>query len=503
MVFKASHRLSHILYESLYEKCLLDLGNAMQKKNTDLTQTASAQTVFQQDAIAAVATAAGEAALSIIRLSGDGVFGIADKIFRKSGDVKFSFAAAPSHTAHYGFIVDKNGETLDEVMAILYKSPRTFTMEDCVEFNCHGGIIVTQTVLESILDAGCRLAEAGEFTRRAFLNGRIDLVQAEAIGEMIHAKTEAAYRAALSELKGDLSKRLTQLREDLLNACSMLELELDFGEEDVQFQSRDELISKTAALKAELESLAATFKHGKLIREGVATAIAGKPNAGKSTLLNALLGKERAIVSDIAGTTRDYIEEQFSIDGILFRLIDTAGLRLTDNLIESEGIKRSREKISEADLILYLYDASAPLSVDEQAEIDVIRKQNSGAAFLLVGNKTDRLPTPAASGETAIMISALQRDGVEALKRTMRARAVGSEKLTAGSVMLTNLRHYEAVRNALESLTMAEDAIQAALSTELISADLRAALNFIGEITGKVSTDDILNNIFQKFCIGK
>jgi tRNA modification GTPase len=468
-------------------------------------------TIIHFHPIAAIATAAGEAAISILRISGEGVFEIGDKVFRKSGDKSFSFSAAQSHTAHYGYMVDLKGNLIDEVMAIVYKSPRSFTMEDSLEFNCHGGMIVTQTVLETLLDAGCQLAEAGEFTRRAFLNGRIDLVQAEAIAEMIHAKTEAAYRSALSQLKGELSTRLNALREDVLHACSMLELELDFGEEDVEFQSREELRLLTAVLRTQLEELCNSFKVGKLVREGVATVIVGKPNAGKSTLLNALLGKERAIVSELAGTTRDYIEEGVVIEGILFRLIDTAGLRLSDNDIEAEGIRRSHEKIDEADLILYLYDASQSLSTAEKEEIRIIREKNPQVKFLLVGNKTDQnkpfevgmKPMEESYLNAEIVISALTRDGLQHLKSTLSLLAAGAEKLTDGSVMITNLRHYEALRNALQNLQAAEEAITHNHPTELIAADLRACLQYIGEITGKISPDDILNNIFAKFCIGK
>ncbi len=461
--------------------------------------------ILQQEPIAAIATAVGESAISIVRMSGKGVLEIADKVFRKASDKSFSFQTADSHTAHYGRIIDANGEMVDEVIAIVYKSPRSFTMEDSVEFNCHGGVIVTQTVLETLLEAGCRLAEAGEFTRRAFLNGRIDLVQAEAIGEMIHAKTNAAYRSALSHLKGDLSKKLSTLREDLLNACSMLELELDFGEEDVEFQSRDELKAKMSELKKTLTELADSFKFGKLVQEGVRTAIVGRPNAGKSTLLNALLGKERAIVSDIAGTTRDYIEESLVIDGVLFKLIDTAGLRTTGDQIEGEGIKRSYEKIQEADLILYLIDASKPVDPNEIKEIQALKEKYLEAKFLLVLNKCDRKPEAEITIRNAevVKISALTREGISELKTAMKSLAVGAEKLSEGSIMLTNLRHYEAIRNALQSLAEAEAQVAHHAPTELVASDLRDALHHIGTITGKVSTDDILNNIFAKFCIGK
>ncbi|MGQ9806199.1 MAG: tRNA uridine-5-carboxymethylaminomethyl(34) synthesis GTPase MnmE [Chlorobiales bacterium] len=461
--------------------------------------------VLEQEPIAAIATAVGESAISIVRISGKGVLEIADKVFRKAGDKTFSFRLAASHTAHYGRLINAKGEMIDEVMAIVYKSPRSFTMEDCVEFNCHGGVIVTQTVLETLLDAGCRLAEAGEFTRRAFLNGRIDLVQAEAIGEMIHAKTNAAYRSALSHLKGDLSKKLSALREDLLNACSMLELELDFGEEDVEFQSRDDLKAKMRDLNKTLTELADTFKFGKLVQEGVRTAIVGKPNAGKSTLLNALLGKERAIVSDVAGTTRDYIEESFVIDGVLFKLIDTAGLRTTFDHIEGEGIRRSYEKIEEADLILYLVDSSQPVDDNELKEIEALKAKNQNAKFLLVLNKSDKHSETKVVLENPnkVRISALTREGIGELKTKMKSLALGAEKLSDASTMLTNLRHYEAIRNALQSLAQAQMQVQVGAPTELIASDLRDSLYHIGTITGKVSTDDILNNIFAKFCIGK
>lgn len=461
--------------------------------------------VLEQEPIAAIATAVGESAISIVRISGKGALEIADKVFRKAGNKAFSFRTADSHTAHYGRMINANGEMIDELMAIVYKSPRSFTMEDCVEFNCHGGVIVTETVLETLLDAGCRLAEAGEFTRRAFLNGRIDLVQAEAIGEMIHAKTNAAYRSALAHLKGDLSKKLSALREDLLNACSMLELELDFGEEDVAFQSRDDLKAKMNDLNNTLTELADSFKFGKLVQEGVRTAIVGKPNAGKSTLLNALLGKERAIVSDVAGTTRDYIEESLVIDGVLFKLIDTAGLRATFDRIEDEGIRRSYEKIEEADLILYLVDSSQPVDDNELKEIEALKAKNQNAKFLLVLNKSDKHSEMKVVLENLnkVRISALTREGIGELKTEMKSLALGAEKLSDASTMLTNLRHYEAIRNALQSLAQAQRQVGVGAPTELIASDLRDSLHHIGTITGKVSTDDILNNIFSKFCIGK
>jgi len=466
----------------------------------------------QLEAIAAVATPVGEGALSIVRMTGEGVLAIADQVFRKIDNETFSFASCRSHTAHYGhFKSPISGELIDEVMAIAYLAPRSFTTEDMVEFNCHGGVIVTETVLQSLLDAGCRLAEPGEFTRRAFLNGRIDLVQAEAIGEMIHAKTQTAYRSAISQLKGDLSLKLGSLRTELLNACSMLELELDFSEEDVEFQSRQTLSEHLSAMANELDALANSFRLGKFVKEGVATAIVGRPNAGKSTLLNALLGKERAIVSHVPGTTRDYIEENFVIDGVLFRLIDTAGLRLSDDALESEGIKRSYEKITEADLVIYVHDATENITEIERAEILALRKKSDHAKFFIVANKIDRLAsernfTTAAKGQEnieVVSISALRREGLAELQKKMKTLATGLEKLNEGSLVVTNLRHFQAIKNALERLRVAQELLKQDAETELIASDLREVLHQIGSIIGKVTTDDILNNIFNKFCIGK
>ncbi|ACF13274.1 tRNA modification GTPase TrmE [Chloroherpeton thalassium ATCC 35110] len=465
----------------------------------------------QLEAIAAVATPVGEGALSIVRMTGEGVLAVADKVFRKIDGDNFSFASCRSHTAHYGRFNNLAGELIDEVMAIVYRAPRSFTTEDMVEFNCHGGVIVTETVLQTLLEAGCRLAEPGEFTRRAFLNGRIDLVQAEAVGEMIHAKTQTAYRSAISQLKGDLSLKLGSLRTELLNACSMLELELDFSEEDVEFQSREALSARLSAMATELEALANTFRFGKFVKEGVATAIVGRPNAGKSTLLNALLGKERAIVSHVPGTTRDYIEESFVLDGVPFRLIDTAGLRLSDDALESEGIRRSYEKITEADLVIFVHDATEKITEAERTEILALRKKSAHAKFFIVANKIDCV-TGAPNFANApdeqehievVPISALRREGLSELRQKMKTLATGLEKLNEGSLVITNQRHFEAIKNALERLQVARELLIEGAETELIASDLREVLHQIGSIIGKVTTDDILNNIFDRFCIGK
>jgi len=464
----------------------------------------------QLDPIAAIATPVGEGAISIVRISGQGVPDIGDRVFQKLSSASFSFKTAITHTAHVGHLVDKNHTMVDQVVAVLYRAPKSYTSEDCIEFNCHGGVIVTETVLQTLLEAGCRLAEPGEFTRRAFLNGRIDLVQAEAIGEMIHAKSEAAYRSAMAQLKGALSEKLSHLRESLLEACALLELELDFSDEDLEFQNRDEFQHSLSEMLTELVALSDSFKFGKLVREGISTAIVGRPNAGKSTLLNALLGKERAIVSHVPGTTRDYIEESFVLEGLLFRLIDTAGLRISTDDIETEGIKRSYEKIEEADLILYVHDAQNPLTNEERTEISAIRQRATQAKFLLLLNKSDKMEALAQQelfqveqGIQSILVSAKSFSGFETLKQEMKSLGSGMEKLREGSAVITNQRHAEAIRLAIERLKVAQQLAGEGAETELITSDLREALHHIGGIIGQVTTDDILNHIFEKFCIGK
>jgi tRNA modification GTPase len=459
--------------------------------------------------IAAIATPVGVGALAIVRISGAGVLAIADSVFCKAhGSDKLADAAG--YTAHFGRLFD-GSEMVDEVIALVFRSPRSFTAEEMVEFTCHGGPVVVGRVLRLMLDHGCRLAEPGEFTRRAFLNGRIDLLQAEAIGEMIHARTESAYRTAVSQMKGDLSKKLGDLREQLIRSCALIELELDFGEEEVEFQSRAELTAQIEALQREVSQLIDSYQHGRLVSEGVSTVIAGKPNAGKSTLLNTLLGQERAIVSHMPGTTRDYIEECFIHDKTMFRLTDTAGLREAGEEIEHEGIRRSRMKMAEADLILYLLDLGAERLDDEIAEIRELKAAHPAAKFLTVANKLDRAANSGdliraiadGTGTEVIGISALKGDGIAALKQHMGELTKGLDKLHEASVLVTSLRHYEALRNASDALQNALELIAHESDTELIAFELRSALDYVGEITGKVVNEEVLNTIFDKFCIGK
>lgn len=472
--------------------------------------TTSATLPLPGDPIAAIATPVGVGALAIVRISGNGVLVIADRVFRKASDAVRPLSASAGFTAHFGRLYD--GDTLvDEVIALVFRGPHSFTAEDMVEFTCHGGPVVTHHVLQLLIDSGCRLAEPGEFTRRAFLNGKIDLLQAEAIGEMIHARSESAYRTAVIQMKGNLSKKLDALREQLLHSCAMLELELDFSEEEVEFQGREELSGQVSTLQHEVNRLIDSYRHGRLFSEGVATVIAGRPNAGKSTLLNTLLGQERAIVSHMPGTTRDYIEECFIHNKTMFRLTDTAGLREASEEVEHEGIRRSRMKMAEADLLLYLLDIGTGTLQEELAEIRKLREEHRASSFIVVANKTDLEPASGdlmqqvreSTGCDVLGISALQGTGIDALKERMGALVAGLDKIHEASVLVTSLRHYEALRNASDALQNARELIAHDAETELIAFELRSALNYVGEITGKVVNEEILNTIFDRFCIGK
>ena len=470
----------------------------------------SAISIEQDAPVAAIATPVGVGALAVLRISGRGVFDIAQRVFHKKGNPAFLFAESKGFRAHFGTVHDSEG-LIDEVVALVFRSPNSFTMEDMVEFSCHGGPVVVQHILKALLDEGCRLAEPGEFTRRAFLNGRIDLLQAEAIGEMIHARTESAFRTAVIQMQGTLSLRLDAMREQLLRSCALLELELDFSEEDVEFQSRTQLQEELAELQEELLPLIDSYQHGRLLKEGVATVIAGLPNAGKSTLLNVLLGEERSIVSHMPGTTRDYIEECFLYEKTMFRLTDTAGLREGGEEIEHEGIRRSFRKISEADLIVYLLDISLEGYLDELPLIRDLLERNKSARMIVAANKIDLTTESeerlqqlrAATGREVCALSAAKGEGLESLKLLMSSMVEGLDKRHEASVLVTSLRHYEALRNASDALENAQELITRQAETELIAFELRSALDYVGEITGKVVNEEILNVIFEQFCIGK
>ncbi len=462
---------------------------------------------YLEDTIAAISTAIGEAGISVIRISGKDAIEVADRVFRGKRKLK----EVKSHTAHYGSIVDSVGKVVDYVVATVFRAPHSYTGEDTVEISCHGGIFVTRKVLEAILEAGARLAQPGEFTKRAFLNGKIDLSQAEAIADLIRSVTDLAYQSSLSQLEGSLSRKIKKMRDDLINLCSLVELELDFADEDLEFVDKPELANRIKSAIEEIDELIETFKYGKIYREGIKVVIAGKPNAGKSSLLNALLNENRAIVSDIPGTTRDIIEESLNIDGVLFRVIDTAGLRETYDIIEQEGVRRAEEQLKRADMILLVID-----SIDEITESDIRLyhrvlnlAMNESKKCIIVFNKVDLLNGKEVQAERiannfpVVRISALTGVGLDKLKKIMVEQSFGGVNKTEASVVVTNVRHRDALVKARQSLLYALKSLEEGMPGDLVAVDLRAGLNHLGEIIGEVTTDDILNNIFSKFCIGK
>ncbi len=462
---------------------------------------------YLEDTIAAISTAIGEAGISVIRISGKDAIKIADKVFkgkRKLEEVK-------THTAHYGKIVDASGRVVDYVVATVFRAPHSYTGEDTVEISCHGGIFVTRKVLETILEAGARLAQPGEFTKRAFLNGKIDLSQAEAVADLIRSATDLAYQSSLSQLEGSISNKIKKMRDDLINLCSLVELELDFADEDLEFVDKPELAKKIKDAISEIDELIETFKFGKIYREGIKVVIAGKPNAGKSSLLNALLNENRAIVSDIPGTTRDIIEESLNIEGVLFRVIDTAGLRETYDIIEQEGVKRAEEQLKKSDMILLVIDSTD--DIDEE-DIRIYHRVlnlavNELKKCIVVFNKVDLLNGKQIKNEKilgdfpVVYISALTGQGLDKLKKLMVEQSFLGTNRTDASVVITNVRHRDALLKAKQSLQYALRSLEEGMSGDLVAVDLRAGLNHLGEIIGEVTTDDILNNIFSKFCIGK
>lgn len=455
------------------------------------------------DTIAAISTPLGEGGISVIRISGPEALSVADRVFVG----KNRLSESPSHTAHFGRVVDEGGNFIDEVVAVAFRKPSSYTTEDVVEISCHGGYLVTQKVLHLILSAGARAAEPGEFTKRAFLNGRLDLSQAEAVGDLIHSQSEAAYRSSLRQLSGELSREIKGVRDELLNLASLLELELDFSEEDVEFANRKKLADRLTGALIVVNRLLDSYAVGRVYKEGVRVTIAGKPNAGKSSLLNSLLGEKRAIVSEIPGTTRDTISENVSIDGVLFKLTDTAGLRETADSIEREGVERAQREAEQADIVLLVtdygesdYNGIDPLYVRLQ---EICSK--SGIKLLKVWNKLDLYQSSASRspGDGPVFyVSALTGEGIDFLRNGLSKLTRGGE-INESSVVVTNSRHRDALARAKRSLSLALDTLASGKSGEFVALDLRAGLNALGEITGEITTEDVLNNIFSKFCIGK
>jgi tRNA modification GTPase len=453
------------------------------------------------DTIAAIATPLGEGGLAVVRISGKNALAVADQSFLPLGKDSRKPSAAGSHTIQYGKIVNA-GRVIDEVLLATLRAPRTFTREDTVEISCHGGLLPAKLVLDTLLKNGARLAEPGEFTRRAFLNGRIDLAQAEAVADLIHSRTELALSAANEQLAGKLSQRINRLRDDLMLALAHVEAHIDFPDEDIAPDTREKLWQRLENGLAFMDELLRTADEGQILRRGIRAAILGRPNAGKSSLLNQLLGRDRAIVSPIAGTTRDTIEETANIRGLPVVFIDTAGLREARDEIEVEGIRRSHESLAQAELILHVLDASQPLAeADEQLFAAFAAKKR-----ILVCNKTDlrrKLNLPPGLTAPVVDVSCLGGQGIEALKDTLR-QLIWSGEITAEMLQVTiNSRHQDALNRARTSLRQAADALRDAATLELVAMDLRIAANAVGEIVGKTTTEDLLDSIFSTFCIGK
>lgn len=453
------------------------------------------------DTIAATATPLGEGGLAVIRVSGRDAFAVCDRCFQPAGKNSLKISAAPTHTIQYGHIVH-DGKRIDEALVAVMHAPRTFTREDVAEISCHGGILPAKLVLDALLASGARMAEPGEFTRRAFLNGRIDLAQAEAVADLIHSRTELALQAANEQLAGKLSQRINHLRDDLLKILAHVEAHIDFPDEDIAPDTLEQLISRLQRGTGFMDELLRTAGEGQILRRGIRAAIIGRPNAGKSSLLNQLLGHNRAIVSPIAGTTRDTIEETANIRGIPVVFIDTAGLRDARDEIELEGIRRSRQSLDKAELILHVFDAGGPLTGADE----VFLAEFAGKKRILVRNKTDlpvKLALPASDNAAVIDVSCLSGQGIEALKDEIKKLVWSGEIRAEMSQVAINSRHQNALLRTREATERAATALRQGLTLELAALDLRIAVNAVGEIVGKTSTEDLLDTIFSQFCIGK
>jgi tRNA modification GTPase len=449
------------------------------------------------DTIVALATAQGVSAIAVIRLSGKDAIAITQKVFRGK-----QLESQPSHTLHLG-VIQNEEKAIDEVLISLFREPNSFTKENAVEISCHGSPVIVKEIIKTLLKNGARLAEPGEFTKRAFLHGRFDLAQAEAVADLINAETDNARQAALNQMRGGFSKEIQHLREELIHFASLIELELDFGEEDVEFAKRDDLRNLILKIKGYLQALILSFDQGNVIKNGVPTVIAGKPNAGKSTLLNTLLNEEKAIVSEIPGTTRDVIEDEMELGGVVFRFIDTAGLRETTDKVEAIGVERTRDRMKKASLILYLFDLTDTNVAEVKTQEDELKAL--GIPYLKVGNKVDKA-TPALikelQNENFVYISASNKKGIEELKtKILSLFHVNSVK--QGDVLVTNLRHYQNLIQTNEALQRVLNGMSEGVTGDFLAMDIRQSLHYLGEITGQITTDDLLENIFSKFCIGK
>ncbi|MFT3796436.1 tRNA uridine-5-carboxymethylaminomethyl(34) synthesis GTPase MnmE [Flavobacterium sp.] len=464
--------------------------------------------MINQDAIVALATPSGSGAIAVIRISGTDAIGIGNSVFKsvKGKDL----TKQKSHTLHLGHITD-GILTLDEALVSVFKGPNSYTGEDTIEISCHGSTYIQQQIIQLLLRKGCRMAQPGEFTLRAFLNGKLDLSQAEAVADLIASDNEASHQIAMKQMRGGFSNEIAQLRQELLNFASLIELELDFAEEDVEFADRTQFHELLNRIEFVLKRLIDSFAVGNVIKNGIPVAIVGEPNVGKSTLLNALLNEERAIVSDIAGTTRDTIEDELVINGIGFRFIDTAGIRETEDVVESIGIRKTFEKMEMAQVVLYLINNEQLIINNEldavKIEIEKIKNQFPLKPLIVIGNKADKLSqsqieTVKTEIPQILMISAKQNIGIENLKNQLIS-FVDTGALRNNETIVTNSRHYDSLIKALEEIQKVQYGLQTNLSSDLMAIDIREALYHFGSITGEVTNDELLGNIFANFCIGK
>ncbi len=454
------------------------------------------------DTIAAISTSIGEGGIAIIRVSGDKALNIVDKIFKaKNGK---SISDMKAYTMKYGNIIDQDGNHVDEVIVSFMKGPRSFTAEDTVEINCHGGVIATNKVLEIVVKQGARVAEPGEFTKRAFLNGRIDLSQAEAVIDIINAKTELSMKSALIQSEGGISKEIRGLREELIATIAHIEATVDYPEDDLEEVTSEMAIEKLEYIKAKINNLIETSEEGKILREGLSTVIVGKPNVGKSSLLNTLTRENRAIVTDVPGTTRDVIEEYISISGVPVKIIDTAGIRETEDIVEKIGVEKSKEKIKDADLVVLLLDSSKELDSEDREIIDYIKDRK----YIVLLNKSDLSPRVTKEDlidlncENIFNISAKTGEGINEVKKAIKNLFFKGE-ITTNNVIITNTRHKEALFRAYDSIISAIDTLNNVFAIDLASIDIRNAWTYLGEITGDSLEENIIDKIFKDFCLGK
>lgn len=458
------------------------------------------------ETIIALATPSGAGAIAVIRLSGPKAVAMVASHFKSVAGKDLS--KQKTHTIHLGYIVDNN-RVIDEVLVSIFKNPNSYTGEDVIEISCHGSLYIQQEIVQLFLKKGCRMANAGEFTLRAFLNGKLDLSQAEAVADLIASENEASHQIAMQQMRGGFSNEIAKLREELLNFASLIELELDFSEEDVEFADRSQFKTLLERIEQVLKRLIDSFAVGNVIKNGIPVAIVGEPNVGKSTLLNALLNEERAIVSEIAGTTRDTVEDEITIGGMGFRFIDTAGIRETKDVVESIGIRKTFEKIEQAQVVIYLFDGSTARSKLDEVSVELakIRNKYLHKPLITVANKIDVLTdTDLANINKTIpdvlLLSAKTGFGVEQLTNKLLTM-INSGALRNNETIVTNTRHYDALLKALEEILKVKNGLESGLSGDLMAIDIRQALYYFGEITGQVSNDELLGNIFANFCIGK